>query len=35
MKSKKWARVRKKTLKMRGTRETCEASVMGIDKRTV
>ena len=35
MKSKKWARVRKKTLRMRGTRDTCKASVMGADKRTV
>ena len=35
MKSKKWARVRKKTLKMSGTRDTCKASVIGVDKRTV
>ena len=35
IKSKKWAMVRKKRLKMRGTSEMWEASVVGVDKRTV
>ena len=35
MKSKKWVMVRKKRLKMRGTSEMWEASVVEVDKRTV